>query len=118
MAIEQKLFGVANGETVYEYAVSRGNLTVKILNCGGIVRCFNVQTAKGDVDVVLGYDTVSEYESNNNYFGGIIGRVANRISGGSLRLTVKNTAFIKIKVKIAYTAGRTALTARCGRRKS
>ena len=38
------------------------------------------------VDVVLGYDDVSGYESNATHFGAVIGRHANRIGGASFEL--------------------------------
>lgn len=89
MAIEQRLFDNVNGQDVYEYTLSRGNLSVCILNYGGIVRSFNVKTASGVYDIVLGYDTLSEYQSRRNYFGCLVGRVANRIGDGKFTLNGK-----------------------------
>lgn len=87
MAIRTNLFGNIKGNDVSEYTVSRGNLTVKILNFGGIVRSLKVKTLNGDKDIVLGYGTAEEYERDNDtYFGSIIGRVANRIAGGKFTL--------------------------------
>lgn len=40
-------------------------------------------------DVVLGYETVEEYFTCNAYFGGVIGRVANRIGNGQFTLDEK-----------------------------
>ncbi|WOK94234.1 hypothetical protein Cni_G02936 [Canna indica] len=37
-------------------------------------------------DVVLGYDDLCQYEKNTNYFGSLVGRVANRISGAQFNL--------------------------------
>ena len=37
-------------------------------------------------DVVLGYDSLKEYLAGNFYFGAIVGRVAGRLSSGSLQL--------------------------------
>ena len=91
MAVEKVLFGRAFGKDVYEYTISRGNLTVKILNYGGIVRCFNVKTQKGVYDIVLGYATLAGYENDlSTYFGSIVGRVANRIADGKFTLNVKD----------------------------
>jgi len=40
-----------------------------------------VPDRKGNVDdVVLGYDSLNQYVSNNPYFGAIVGRYANRIA--------------------------------------
>ncbi len=95
MAIEKKLFGVSGGKDVYEYTLSRGNLSVKILNYGGIIRCFRVKTENGDVDIVLGYDTVKGYENDGNYMGSIVGRVANRISDAEFTLNGKKYSLYK-----------------------
>ncbi|MBC15746.1 MAG: galactose-1-epimerase [Desulfovibrio sp.] len=40
-------------------------------------------------DVVLGFDTLDEYVHGRGYFGATIGRVANRLSGGSFMLDGK-----------------------------
>jgi aldose 1-epimerase len=37
-------------------------------------------------DVVLGYETLAEYEKNNPYFGCLVGRYGNRIAGGKFVL--------------------------------
>jgi aldose 1-epimerase len=37
-------------------------------------------------DVVLGFKTVGEYEAKSPYFGGLIGRYADRIAGGKFEL--------------------------------
>ena len=96
MAVKKVLFGNIGGKDVYEYTLSRGSLTVKILNYGGIVRTFTVKTEKGIYDIVLGYDTLLEYENDlNTYFGSIVGRVANRIAGGKFILNGKEYSLYK-----------------------
>ena len=96
MSVQKKLFGKIYGENVYEYTLSRGNLSVKILNFGGIIRSFNVKTEKGDYDVVLGYDSAQEYETDTKtYFGSIIGRVANRIEGGRFTFNGKDYRLVQ-----------------------
>lgn len=40
-------------------------------------------------DVVLGYDTAAEYETDTNAFGGTLGRVGNRIAGASFTIDGK-----------------------------
>lgn len=71
-----------NGEKVFVYKIinDRGAY-VSILNYGCIVQKLCVRDKKHNlIDVVLGYDTVEEYEKNNFYFGAVIGRNSNRIS--------------------------------------
>ena len=40
-------------------------------------------------DVVLGYDTIEEYESDTEYLGATVGRYANRIAGGRFSIGAK-----------------------------
>jgi aldose 1-epimerase len=40
----------------------------------------------GDVDVVLGLDSIEEYHTNTSYLGCVVGRVANRIENGCFSL--------------------------------
>lgn len=90
MSVEKNLFGKIYGENAYEYTLSRGNLSVKILNFGGIIRSFNVKTENGVYDIVLGYNTAKEYETDaSTYFGSIVGRVANRIADGKFTMNGK-----------------------------
>jgi aldose 1-epimerase len=67
---------------------SRG-VTVKFLNYGGIVTGILAPDRAGRLaDIVLGYGSVAEYEAApaGRYVGALIGRYANRIAGGRIRL--------------------------------
>jgi aldose 1-epimerase len=58
-----------------------------ILDYGGTVQSLILPDGRGmRTDVVLGYETVLEYEENGGYMGAIIGRFANRIGNGELTL--------------------------------
>jgi len=63
------------------------NLEVSIINFGGAITSIKVPD-RNDVigDVVLGYDTLDEYVRNPRFFGGLIGRHANRIANGRFSL--------------------------------
>lgn len=75
--------------TAYRLFNSAGASAV-ILDYGCTVQSLRVPNARGGfTDVVLGYDTVSEYEENGGYSGAVIGRVANRIGGGTFTLNGK-----------------------------
>lgn len=79
------LFGeLANGEPVKEYTLDNGaGMQVKVLDYGCIIRSWSV--APGDaapVNLVLGFDSLPEYERDRAYFGAIVGRFANRIGQG------------------------------------
>lgn len=80
-------FGVTkNGEEVRELTLDNGVLTAKVLTFGGVLRALTVPGKDGPVDVVLGYDTLAEYEANGGFFGALVGRYANRIAGGKFTL--------------------------------
>lgn len=61
--------------------------SVTVLDYGAAIQSLVVpdRTGRG-VDVVLGYDTAVEYETNDAYLGATIGRVGNRIGGASFSL--------------------------------
>ncbi|SHI23030.1 aldose 1-epimerase [Sporobacter termitidis DSM 10068] len=85
----QFVFGrTKTGHTVTGYCLenSRG-AEATILDYGCTVQSLRVPDAEGRLtDVVLGYDTIGEYEENGGYAGAAIGRVANRIGGAEFSL--------------------------------
>lgn len=82
--ITENFFGYTeNGIPVKEYTLENNGFVLKVLNYGGVIRELWVPSKAGErTDVVLGYDTLAEYERNPGYLGAIIGRYANRIAGG------------------------------------
>ena len=81
------LFGTTrDGARVRELALDNGLLSCRIITFGAALRALAVPGREGPVDVVLGYDTLEEYESNGGYFGAMVGRFANRIAGGRFTL--------------------------------
>jgi len=86
------VFGtLSNGTKVHSYVIKNETLEVTLLDYGAIVQSLKY---KG-VDVVLGYDDVKSYEKNDGYLGAVIGRVANRIKGGSFTLDKKTYSLYK-----------------------
>lgn len=78
-----------NDVTAY-YLENKSGAGAVILDYGCTVQSLWVPNARGEMtDVVLGYDTVSEYEDNGGYVGATIGRVANRIGGSAFTLNGK-----------------------------
>lgn len=77
-----------DGRTAYLYTIRNGNgLEAEITDFGGIITKLFVPDKNGQpVDIVLGFDTLAEYEVNPPYLGAIIGRCANRIAGGRFTL--------------------------------
>ncbi|MEZ5426887.1 MAG: aldose epimerase family protein [Pyrinomonadaceae bacterium] len=74
---------------VYTLKNSRGAET-KIITYGGTVVSLKVPDKDGKLgDVVLGYDSIADYEKGTSYFGALIGRYANRIAKGKFSLAGK-----------------------------
>lgn len=88
MDITIKSFGVTkNREEVFSYTLKNEKMEVEILNYGGIIKQILTPDKNGDWEnVVLGFDSLEEYELNEPYFGCITGRVAGRIKDGKLSI--------------------------------
>lgn len=78
----------ACGETANLYTLVNDNgMTVEISDFGGTIISMKTPDRAGKLtDVILGYDSLSDYENADGYLGALVGRVANRIAGGSFRL--------------------------------
>lgn len=92
MSISKRQFGfTADGREVTCFTITNGRLSAEILNYGVTIRSLFVPDKNGNLtDVVLGYDTVKEYEENDGYLGATIGRVGNRIRKGKFTLNGEN----------------------------
>jgi aldose 1-epimerase len=99
-------WGIADGTAVNLYTLtSRGGMSVKITNYGGVVQSIWVPDRSGTLrDVALGFPSLSDYVddftqganstswplpggSGDTYFGAIIGRYANRIANASFTMS-------------------------------
>lgn len=92
-SISQALFGeLADGRPVREYTLENGGgMQLKVLDFGCIIRRWLLDTPSDEkVDLVLGFDTLREYEQDSSYMGALVGRFANRIDGGSFKLDGKS----------------------------
>ena len=75
-------YGVtADGHAVTEYTLENARgMQVKCLDWGGRITSIRVPDRNGRlVDVVLGFDTLAEYEADTQSLGAFVGRYANRI---------------------------------------
>lgn len=89
MAITRDSFGTTkDGIAVDLYTLTNANgMTAKITNYGGVIVSLTAPDKDGQfADVVLGFDTIGEYEEKSPYFGCITGRYANRIAKGTFTL--------------------------------
>jgi aldose 1-epimerase len=87
--IEKDSYGITQeGQEVDRYTLSNAEgMQVEIITYGGIITSMKVPNAAGGLnDVVLGYDSLSDYEKGSPYFGALIGRYGNRIADGSFTL--------------------------------
>lgn len=82
------VFGMtASGEEVSQITLDNGTISCQVLTYGAVLRTLCVPDREGKpVDVVLGYDTLKEYEQDTTYLGAVVGRCANRIAGGKFSL--------------------------------
>jgi aldose 1-epimerase len=81
-----------NGKKTNLYKLHNENgLEVAITNYGARIVAILTPDKDGNFgDIILGYDSLNGYlHGNNNYFGAIIGRYANRIAGGKFTLDGK-----------------------------
>ncbi len=88
MNISTRHFGTADGQDVSLYTLTNDHgFEVAITNYGGAVVSLKAPDRDGSLaDVVLGFETLEEYVQNPRYFGGLIGRHANRIGLGKFVL--------------------------------
>lgn len=86
--ITQRSFGsTAAGDAVERYTLKAGDLEMSVLSYGAIIHELHVPDKSGNLaDIVLGFDTLKEYELENTYFGCVVGRYANRIARGRFSL--------------------------------
>lgn len=93
--IEKRPFGtLADGTEVLCWTLTNAEgLQAEILDYGVTIRSIVVPGKNGGpVDVVLGYDTLEEYVTNDGCLGATIGRFANRIAGACFELNGKKYA--------------------------
>ncbi len=89
MNVNKELFGKTNdGKEILLFTLNNDhNVSVKIINYGGIITSIQIPDATGKIaDVVLGFNSVADYLGSHPHFGVIAGRFANRIKGGKFVL--------------------------------
>ena len=84
------------GLDVDQYIFSNKNgMELSIITYGGIITSWTAADKNGDYkDIVLGYNTLREYEAETPYFGALIGRYGNRIAEGKFKLDDKEYRLI------------------------
>lgn len=86
MTVERSEFGtLRDGRTVDRFTLrNRRGTVAEVITFGGILKA--LRPAGSSRSVVLGYDTLAEYEYDEAHHGALIGRYANRIASGSFEL--------------------------------
>lgn len=84
--ITKSIFGTTKqGDTTFSYKIQNNSgASVTITDFGATILSLCIPDRQGNlVDVVLGYDSLEEYEKEGGaYFGSVIGRYGNRIKDG------------------------------------
>lgn len=87
--IKQTVFGTTkDGKEVKEYTVENANgMSFSAIEFGAVIRKVLVADKNGKLtDVVLGFDSVQDYENDDTYLGAVVGRYANRIGNAVFTL--------------------------------
>ena len=93
VSITKHNFGETNdGEEVFEFILkNKRGMRISIISYGGIITSWTAADKNGDYkDIVLGYNSLEEYQTESPYFGALIGRYGNRIAGGNFILDGEN----------------------------
>jgi aldose 1-epimerase len=88
---------LADGTAVDIYTLkNEKGMEARIITYGGIVVSLTAPDRSGKYeDVVLGYDHLDGYATNNPYFGCLVGRYGNRIGKGTFTLDGKSYTLAK-----------------------
>ena len=101
-----KDFGITkDGIATKLYTLKNNNLEISVTDFGSTLVSIVVPDRNNKpTDIVLGYDDVSGYETDDGYyFGCNVGRCANRIARGHFVLITQNTILILITGQITFT---------------
>lgn len=84
--MKKEFFGkLAGGEDVYKYTIANEKIALSVMDRGACV----VGLVFNGIDVVGGFDKISDYEADTSHQGATIGRVANRIENARFTMDGK-----------------------------
>ena len=92
MQISSQIFGTSrSGESVELFTLkNEQGVEVQIMTYGCIITKILCPDNQGNIeDIVLGFETLEEYEKDSPFFGAAVGRYANRIAKGKFTLEGK-----------------------------
>ena len=95
LRISQKHWGMSGEKPVYLFELDNGcGLRACISNYGGVLQSLMVQNRRGEwLDVVLGYDTLTQYMQSDTFFGAMVGPIADRLAEGKCCVGGKTAQF-------------------------
>ncbi|MFY0762314.1 aldose epimerase family protein [Metabacillus dongyingensis] len=88
MKVTQSVLSELDGKQVIEHRIiNNAGMEVTCLNYGCTITRILVPDQNGKMEnIVLGFDTVQEYQKHSPYFGAVIGRHAGRIKNGVFKI--------------------------------
>ena len=89
LSITKSDFGnTAEGQAVAKYTLeNKDGIQVDIITYGGRITSLRTPDKDGKMEnVILGFDSIEQYEKDNPFFGALIGRYGNRIAKGKFSL--------------------------------
>ncbi len=86
----EKFNQIIDGQSVSLFSLENNNgFECQITNFGARIVSFFVPIKEKKIDVVLGYESIKDYQQDDFYLGAIAGRYANRIAKGKFSLDGK-----------------------------
>lgn len=98
MSVQKEIFGtLPSGQKVYNYTLKNScGMSVEILTYGcRIYKLFVPDRNARSENVVLGHKTLAEYDRDDDFFGAVVGRCANRIAGAEFKIGKKTYRLVK-----------------------
>jgi aldose 1-epimerase len=103
-----KAFGVVQGRTASLFELESDRLRATVMDYGGVLVSLEVKQETGRaVDVLLGFDSAEQYVAAGGSFGALLGRNANRLSGGAVEVGGRPCSFAPTEDGITLHGGKT-----------
>lgn len=97
MRVTQEKFGSVNGKNVTAFKLTNANgMEMTCIDYGCVITKIVTPDKNGKLEnIVLGFDSLDEYQRFSPYFGAVVGRVAGRISSAEFKLDGKSYLLTK-----------------------
>jgi len=89
MNISERVWGNIGGREIKLFSLENSTgMCIKFSDYGAIVHSVSVPDKNGKAtEIILGYDSLEDYVNDPFYIGAVVGRYANRIANGKVRIT-------------------------------